>query len=278
MPPESDRRAAPVVIVGERSNLSRALRASRPSARVVSGTDVLAGRDVLAGSAPVRLVVNAFQPAVSLRDLGDPVEYVERAIGVTARVLAALDRVEVERLIYTSSASVYGDNILCTESDPVRPSDLHASLKLANEHLVRSVCTARGVRFTIARVFNMYGGDDRFSVVSKVIAAARDGTVLAVTNGGNAIRDFVHIDDVVGAYGAMLDGDSPETLNVASGRGVSIAGMLDTLRRAGVAVRTTDVRRNEIRVSTANVDALAALVDVGSFRRVEDYVLERVGA
>lgn len=278
MSTRTDRGGAPVVIVGERSNLSRALHAARPSARLVSGTHVLSGGAVASADGPVRLVLNAFQPAVALRDIGDPAAYVERAIGVTARVLGALTDLDVERLIYTSSASVYGDNILCSESDPARPLDLHASLKLANEHLVRTVCTTRGVRFTIARVFNMYGGDDRFSVVSKVIAAARDGGVLALTNGGNAIRDFVHIDDVVRSYEAMLDGDPPEALNVASGRGVSIAGMLDTLRRAGVPVRTTDVRRTEIRVSTANVDALAALVDVAAFRRVEDYVLERVGA
>ena len=99
-----------------------------------------------------------------------------------------------------------------------------------------------------------------------------------MVNGGNAIRDFIHIDDVVRSYQAVLAGSEYELVNVASGRGVSIAGVLDTIRRAGHAVQTTDeVRKNEIRVSTANVERLGSLIDTSTFRRLEDHILERLG-
>lgn len=272
------------VIIGRRSNLSEALHAATPGSRVLGATELLeAGPDALAelaGDAPLRVVVNAFQPATRLRDYSDPIGYVDRAIGVTARVLAALDPCPIAHLVYTSSASVYGDNIHCSEDDAVQPRDLHASLKVANEHLVRNVCRDRGVHCTVARVFNMYGGDDRFSVVSKVIRAARDGATLTLVNGGNAIRDFVHIDDVVRAFGAIADahGQEPgvELVNIASGRGVSIAGMVDALRRAGHHVDTSDTSRSEIRMSTANVERLNRLLPTDSFRRVEDFVLDEV--
>lgn len=263
-------------IIGKRSNLSQALHAALPAARVLSASALAAGETLPSAEGPVRLVINAFQPATQLRDYSDAQGYVERAIGVTARVLDALRGYDVARLVYTSSASVYGDNIFCSEDDPVRPKDLHASLKVANEHLVRNVCRERGVPFTVARVFNMYGGHDRFSIVSKVIRAAREGSALTLVNNGNAIRDFVHIDDVVGAFVALLDGSDVETVNIASGRGTSIAGMLDALRRAGYAVETTSLTRDEIKASTARVDRLGAFVDLDAFTRVEDYLLASV--
>lgn len=261
------------VIIGRRSNLSVALAAALDDVQVVSATDVLDGTGPDCGSGPLRVVINAFQPATRLRDYSAPVDYVERAIGVTARVLAELAELDVRRVVYTSSASVYGDNILCSEDDPARPTDLHASLKLANEHLVRNVCRERGVPHTVARVFNMYGGDDRFSIISKVIRAVRRGETLTLVNGGNAIRDFVHIDDVVASFRAILDATERETINVASGRGVSIAGMLDSVRRAGFEVSTTNITRSEIKISTANVERLGELVDTGAFTRVEDHIL-----
>ncbi len=267
-------------IIGRRSNLSQALHAAMPDSRVLSAAAIAQGEPLPTPAGPVRVVINAFQPATQLRDYSDPVGYIDRAIGVTARVLEGLRDLDVARVVYTSSASVYGDNIFCSEDDPVRPNDLHASLKVANEHMVRNVCRQRGVPFTVARVFNMYGGDDRFSIVSKVIRAARDGATLTLINGGNAIRDFIHIDDVVTTFVALLEGTSTEsdsanveTINVASGRGTSIAGMLDAIRREGFQVPTTSLTRNEIKVSTARVETLGRFVDLEQFIRVEDHLL-----
>lgn len=267
------------LVLGRDSNLSRRLAAELPDVRLHATRDLLQGAPLpLERGEPVRVVVNSFQPATRLRDVQDPVGYVERSIGATARLLEQLAEHRVEKLVYTSSASVYGDNVECRESDRLQASGLHAGLKVANEALVRQVCAERGVDCTIARLFNMYGGDDGFSIVARIVAAARSGEPLTLVNGGNAIRDFIWIGDVVRSYRALLQAPDLPVVNVATGVGVSVRGILDALELHGVRVPTRSVRRDEIRVSTAHVDRLASVVDVAGFRSVIDWVLAKVRA
>ena len=265
------------LILGQRSNLSRHLARAWPHAVAFPASALLAGEPLpIDRSAPLRVVINSFQPATRLRDVSDPVGFVARSIGATAQPLDMLTDADVTRLLYTSSAAVYGDNVECREQDRPRAAGLHAGLKVANEDLVLRVGHDRGIRATVVRLFNMYGGDDPFSVVSKIVVAAREGHTLTLANGGNAIRDFVHIDDVVHAYTALLATDAPDIVNVASGVGVSVRSLLDALELRGVEVRTESFPRDEIRVSTASVDRLARHVDVTRFRRAVDWVVEEV--
>jgi nucleoside-diphosphate-sugar epimerase len=268
------------LILGRASNLTQVLHPVVPDAVVVSARELMTGaRLPLASGEPCSVIINAFQPATALRDVSDPVGYVERAIGVTAKLLEALREHRVAKVIYTSSASVYGDSVACRETDRTSASGLHAGLKLAAESLVRQVCEARGVDFTIARLFNMYGGDDQFSVLSKVIAAARNGTEMTLTNHGNAIRDFIHVDDVARVYTVILTTPAVPIVNVASGVGVSIRNVVDALAIHGHAIRTRSVSRpDEIRISTANVELLNTLVDTRGFRQAIDHVIAGVEA
>lgn len=267
------------LVLGRDSNLSRRLARDLPDVRLHATRDLLAGAPLpLEAGDRVRVVVNAFQPATGLRDVSDPVAYVARSIGATARLLEQLAPYRVEKVLYTSSASVYGDNVECRETDRLQASGLHAGLKVANEALVQQVCADRGIDCTIARLFNMYGGDDRFSIVARIVEAARTGEALTLVNGGNAIRDFIWIGDVVRSYEALLRTPDLPVVNVATGVGVSIRGILDALALHGVHVPTRSVRRDEIRVSTAQVDRLASVVDVSGFRSVVDWVVAKVTA
>ncbi|MCB9689599.1 MAG: NAD(P)-dependent oxidoreductase [Alphaproteobacteria bacterium] len=265
-----------VLIVGQRSNLTRHLLAALDDATAISGAD--AARDGLPADCDAEVVViNAFQPASALGDVRQPTAYVERSLGVTARVLESCrDHATVRRVLYTSSASVYGDNVECRETDPPRAAGLHAALKLANECLVQRFCDEIGVASTVVRLFNMYGGDDTFSIVSKIVAAARSGTSLTLANEGNAVRDFVHVDDTVRVYRALLADPSVRVVNAASGVGVSVRNILTNLELHGVRVPTTSIRRPEIRISTANVERMGALVDPSTFVSVQDHVIREV--
>ena len=265
------------LIIGRSSNLSTRLAEAIDSAVLISARELLDGADLpISSDTPCRLVLNNFQAARSLGDLSDPECYVGLSIGVTARLVAALSSLCVRKVIYTSSAAVYGDNVECRETDRPRAAGLHAGLKMANEALVAGVCERLGIDCTLVRLFNMYGGDDRFSVISKIVAAARAGDQLTLVNGGNAIRDFVHVDDVVRVYLALLERTGIPIVNVASGVGVSIRSLLDALTVHGVHIETSSIRRDEIRVSTANVELLSEVVDPATFISAVDFVLSEV--
>ncbi|MEN0065296.1 MAG: NAD(P)-dependent oxidoreductase [Myxococcota bacterium] len=264
------------LIFGRASNLSRQLAMAWPGALAWSVRDVVEGRfPDLARETPLLVVLNHFQPAVALGDTSDPQGYVARAIGATASILDWLAERRVEKLIYTSSAAVYGDSKECREADRPRAAGLHAGLKVANEDLVLKVAQRQGWSASIARLFNLYGGDDHFSVVSKIVAAAREAQTFGLVNGGHAIRDFIHIRDVVRCYGALARSDL-EIVNVASGVGVSVRSLVDALAIRGVCLSTTNRPRQEIRMSIADVTRLRQIVDPDGFVSVEGWVVEQV--
>jgi nucleoside-diphosphate-sugar epimerase len=265
------------VIVGRTSNLSAGLSATLPesvllSARELTSVDV---KSVLPRE-PFVLVMNHFQPASRLGDVSSPNAYVQLALTTTARLLEGIADCDCRKILYTSSAAVYGDNVACKEDDVPRAANLHAALKISNEHLVRDVCANRGLDCTVVRLFNLYGGQDKFSIVAKLVAAVRSKTPLVLANEGNAIRDFVHLDDVLACYRTLLEHRDLPTVNVATGVGTSVRSIVDAVRLRGHRLDTTSVRSNEIRVSTADVSRLSEVVEVEGFVKVIDHVLSEL--
>jgi UDP-glucose 4-epimerase len=269
------------IIVGKRSNLSNQLLKSLDGVIIISSrqaTDELSqlNWDQLE---KVNLILNQFQPAARLNDLSNPPEYIDNAIMTTANILAFIKNKcsKINKVVYTSSSSVYGNNKSCVEEGLSQPLSLHATLKLANERLISQFCLAEGVDYTIARVFNMYGGYDEFSIVSKIIKACKDHQSIRLINDGSAVRDFIHVSDVVEAYKAILVSSSIDVVNVASGQGKSVKMILDYMHEQGIEISTSNVKQDEISISIANNAILKTML--GShyrFKSVEDYVLSEL--
>jgi len=147
-----------------------------------------------------------------------------------------------------------------------------ASLKIANEELIKKFCMEHNIDYTIARVFNMYGGDDKFSIISKIIKAHKKDETLTIVNHGNAIRDFIHIDDVVDIYFKLLDKKDIPYLNIGTGIGNSIKNILDFLNNHNVQINTNNIKREELKISTADIKLLDKNIEKTSFKNIEDYL------
>ncbi|MDQ7062599.1 MAG: SDR family oxidoreductase [Sulfurimonas sp.] len=220
----------------------------------------------------INIIFNNFQSSTQLNNLSNSSEYISNAIVTTSLVIDYFKESEINKIIYTSSSSVYGNNILCSEEDEVKPLNLHSSLKIANEKLIEKFCTDQKIDFTITRIFNMYGADDKFSVISKILSAVKNTKEITIVNGGNAIRDFIHIDDVVEIYTKLLQ-TKVKVLNVGTGNGVSIKSLLDFLHYRGVDLKVKNIERDELKVSTADIKLLKDRVGKNSFKKLEDYLL-----
>lgn len=265
------------VIVGRSSNLSAALSAALPGSVLLSARE-LATVDVasMLPQEPYVLVMNHFQPATRLGDVANPSAYINLALTTTARLLEGIDCRVCRKVVYTSSAAVYGDNVACREDEVPRAANLHAALKGANEYLVRDVCADRGVDFTVVRLFNMYGGQDDFSIVARIVSAVRKQTSMTLANDGNAVRDFIHLDDVVACYKSVLGLRELPIINVATGRGTSVRSIVDAVRLRGHQLTTASISLREIRISTADVSRLSSIVKVERFSSVIDQVLSEL--
>jgi UDP-glucose 4-epimerase len=265
------------VIVGRHSNLSNGLASALPDTLILSAREIAGtARPPVLPQEPFHLVLNHFQPARQRNDVTNPTGYVELAMMTTARLLESAASRDCRKILYTSSAAVYGDNVVCREEDVPQAANLHAALKVSNEHLVTSFCADRGLDCTIVRLFNLYGGHDEFSIVARIVAAVRHQHPLMLANEGNAVRDFVHLDDVVWCYRALLGRRQLPVINVATGEGTSVRSIVDAVRLRGHCLDTTSVQTDEIRMSTADVTLLSQVVPVRSFVNVIDHVLREL--
>jgi len=269
------------VIIGKRSNLSRHLLGAIDDAVCVTASEAVEYLTQLDWQQhqSINLVLNQFQPATRLNDLSSPTDYVDNAIASTARILQSIQSQteKINRIVYTSSSSVYGNNPDCKESDIPAPISLHATLKLANEKLISYFCNYHTIDYTIARVFNMYAGEDEFSIISKVIRAVKQRHTINLINQGDAVRDFIHIDDVVYAYQQLLlIKPAEKIINIASGQVVSVRMILDYLLQHNITVSTLNIDQDEIKTSIANNDRLLSLLGSYRFQSVKDYVFDEL--
>jgi len=267
------------VIIGRRSNLTQKLLSVLNNSLAISSSSIMKEMDNIDWkSHSVNLIFNQFQPATKLNDLTLPTDYIDNAIGSTAKVLEFIKSrsIDINKIIYTSSSSVYGNNKSCHENDVSAPVSLHAVLKIANEKLVSNFCQDIGIDYTIARLFNMYGGDDNFSIVSKIINCFKHDQTLTLVNDGQAIRDFIHIDDVVNIYCRILATQNLPIVNIASGKEESVMSILNHLKNNQIILKTNNIVLDEISISIANNSKLLSTIGEYHFLNVKEYIANHI--
>ena len=266
------------LIIGKNSNLSQKLYEKLENAILISVRDILNNIDILEPyqDIEVNIILNNFQMATKLGDLSSPENYIEFSLGATSKILQYIqeNNFKINKIIYTSSSSVYGNNILCKESDELKPISLHAALKVANEKMIEHYSLEHNIDYTIARIFNMYGGNDKFSVISKILNSCKSDLVFTVANHGSAIRDFINIDDVVKIYEKLLKIAHIPLLNIGTGEGVSIKNMIDFLKIHDINLKVQNVTKEEIKMSTADNSLLVKKLRITKFVKVEEYLYQ----
>ncbi|MGW4224135.1 UDP-glucose 4-epimerase GalE [Streptomyces bauhiniae] len=179
--------------------------------------------------------------------VAEPVRYYRENIGGLATLLDAIADAGVRRLVFSSSAAVYGnpDVDLITEDTPCAPVNPYGETKLAGEWLVRAAGQAHGISTVCLRYFNVAGAaapeladTGVFNIVPMVFdrltrdEAPRIFGADYPTPDGTCVRDYIHVSDLAEAHLAAarrLSEDAPAgdlTLNVGRGEGVSVRELI----------------------------------------------------
>ncbi|MBD7919116.1 UDP-glucose 4-epimerase GalE [Cellulomonas sp. Sa3CUA2] len=179
-----------------------------------------------------------------------PEWYRVQNVGGTAHVLAAMTTAGVRRLVFSSSAAVYGspDVALVDEGTPTDPISPYGATKLAGEVLV-AAAVDHGVRSFSLRYFNVAGArswvlrdDEEANLVTTVLGRLARGEAPQVngtdypTPDGTCVRDLVDVRDVADAHVAALlaletaSATTAEVLNVGTGAGASVREVVERLR------------------------------------------------
>lgn len=171
----------------------------------------------------------------------NPREAMDVMLVGTHNVLQAVVEKKVERLVYASSASVYGlADVFPTDErhHSFNNRTLYGTAKMAGEGMARSFADMYGLRYVALRYFNVYGPRmDMHGKYTEVLIRWLDrigaGRHPVIYGDGSQTMDLVYIDDVTDAnITAMESGVTDEVFNVASGTETSLLQLLGAVLRA----------------------------------------------
>jgi len=176
---------------------------------------------------------------------GDFDVYIRDNIQATQRLLEALARMPIQKYVYSSSSSVYGNHVPLPmrEDTYLQPLSPYGVTKLAGEHLGNLYCANHGVPAVSLRYFTVYGPRQRPDMAfQRFLTAARDGTPITMYGDGEQTRDFTFVADIVAAnMAAAARGRPGNVYNIGGGARVTLNHVLDLIR--DVTGKTIEVRR-----------------------------------
>lgn len=210
--------------------------------------DVLDRDSLLAAMDGVESVIHLAAKKSVEESMVNPLKYYENNVGGTLNVLAAMTARNVKRIVFSSTAAVYGfsDKGQIEECDPIKPYSPYGATKLISEELIRSVGKAEKLSTVSLRYFNVvgstqdaFGDNSRDNLVPKVFASVRQNRQPEIygtdypTKDGTCIRDYIHVGDLAEAHLTALKSiesrDIHEVYNVGSGTGYSVLEMMNQI-------------------------------------------------
>jgi UDP-glucose 4-epimerase len=187
--------------------------------------------------------------------VAQPLRYFENNVGGTINLLQAMDRANVRRIVFSSSATVYGDPevVPIPETAALTATNPYGRTKLMCEDALRELHTA-DPRWSIAilRYFNPVGAHESgllgeapngipnnlMPYITQVALGQREHLQIFGndydTPDGTGVRDYLHVMDLAAGHLAALRAlDAPKllTVNLGTGQGVSVQQMVDTFAR-----------------------------------------------
>ena len=202
----------------------------------------------------------------------DPAGDASTNVGGTVALLAACSARGVRRFVLSSSGgTVYGvaRQLPIPETHPTEPVSAHGAMKLAQEAYAGLFRRVRGLGVVILRVGNAYGpGQDPTrpqGIVGVFLDRIRKGVPVRLEGGGEAVRDFVHVEDVASAFALACRAPLRDTIfNIGTGRGATVREVLAHLEReTGRRARIEVVPANPFDVPASILDAARAREQLG---------------
>ncbi|MFC4158842.1 NAD-dependent epimerase/dehydratase family protein [Chitinimonas lacunae] len=258
---------------GRRANLP-----SHPQLEIVTGDirDLAAVERSMAGCS--RVLHLAAQVSVRA-SVEAPCDSASRNLTGFLNVLDAARRLGIGRLVYASSAAVYGQprDLPLDEQSPVQPVSPYGLEKLINDQYAALFGSLYGLSCLGLRYFNVYGPrQDPHSpyagVLSKFTDRLRQGQGLTVFGDGEQTRDFIYVKDVAEFNHRALFSEHSGVLNVATGHSRSLNSVITVLGSIlGRAPEVTLAPRPEgdIVHSASRNDALTAALGTHDFVALE---------
>lgn len=179
----------------------------------------------------------------------DPLKYYSNNVGGTQALLSSMVANKVTKIVFSSSAAVYGEpeRIPILESDRTDPTNAYGATKLAMEQMFKWTSLAHGIKFVSLRYFNACGahpsgriGEDHNpeTHLIPIVLQAANGTRPEIkifgtdydTKDGTCVRDYIHVCDLAQAHVKALEylisGGENDVFNLGNGTGFSVSEVI----------------------------------------------------
>ena len=205
--------------------------------------------------ARIDIIVHCGAKSIVAESDEHPDRYFANNVQASLNLLNAACNVGVKRIVFSSSAAVYGAPTSSTinEATPLSPVNTYGATKVAFELALRSFADAYEMQSVSLRYFNVAGSTERVRerhdpethLLPRLIHAAESGEPFQIygndyaTPDGSALRDYVHVGDVAAANLAavnyLLRDGAPvghTAVNIGSGVGTSVKQAISAVERA----------------------------------------------
>ena len=209
-----------------------------------------------------------------------PLKYYDFNVCSTINLLSTMDKYNVRKLIFSSSACVYGvpNHTPIDEKHPTNPNNIYGKTKLINENILKNLCEKnKDWSVVCLRYFNPIGshqsgliGDNPLTNITNIMPVLNKvlNDKLKIfniygntykTKDGTAVRDYIHIDDLAKGHKLSVDyclhNKGFETFNLGTGVGYSVLEILNTFQKytnKKINYNFTKKRQGDVEISYTN--------------------------
>lgn len=195
-----------------------------------------------------------FAASISVPEsVAQPLHYYANNTRNTLNLLQCCQRFRVDKLVFSSTAAVYGDTAKCPikESEPPNPVNPYGRSKLMSEMMIQDYSDSCALKYVILRYFNVAGADGSgeigqsskqanhlIKIACDAALGIRDRVHILGTDyptlDGTGIRDYIHVEDLANAHidalSYLANNNESQILNCGYGRGYSVKEVLSKVR------------------------------------------------
>jgi UDP-glucuronate 4-epimerase len=195
-----------------------------------------AAMDRVAGDG-IEVIVHLAAKAGVRPSIAEPLEYADVNINGTVVLLESAKKHKIDRFVFGSSSSVYGNNEktpFCEDDNVDFPISPYAATKKAGELICHTYHHLCGMSVTCLRFFTVYGSRQRPDLaIHKFVKLIEQGKPIPVFGDGSMMRDFTYIDDIIDGTVAAIDKCRGFNIyNLGESRPISVNDLIAELEKA----------------------------------------------
>jgi len=192
-------------------------------------------------------------------------ETIKINVGGTKSVLNICSKLNIKNFIFISSGAVYKPSSKpCKEKDDLEPVDIYGISKKQGEEVTKIFCNNKKIKYTILRLFNVYGKNDLTPhFIPSILKSANESNRLKVGN-IDTYRDYIYIEDAIDAIvKVILKGSDNSVYNIGTGKKYSGKEIIEIIKK----ISKKDLKIKRIKKLTRKKDRNILVADINKFSK-----------